>query len=131
MYLHLIYLGIIKITTINNRKRIHLSSFLLTLASTKPKSETPSKTPSIILLSCSYTWNDFVDNAEFAAGVKQSAKISFDDDVAPARRTKLSAVDKNNAINLDERITDVPDSNIKIEGEFLTTWHVTLIENVF
>lgn len=62
--------------------------------------------------------NDFVDNAEFAAGVKQSAKISFDDDVAPARRTKLSAVDKNNAINLDERINDVPDSNIKIEGRF-------------
>ncbi|XP_050549692.1 kinesin-like protein unc-104 isoform X4 [Spodoptera frugiperda] len=55
------------------------------------------------------------NNAEFAAGVKQSAKISFDDDVAPARRTKLSAVDKNNAINLDERINDVPDSNIKIE----------------
>ncbi|KAJ8714932.1 hypothetical protein PYW08_004913 [Mythimna loreyi] len=55
------------------------------------------------------------NNAEFAAGVKQSAKISFDDDVAPARRAKLSAVDKNNAINLDDRITDVPDSNIKIE----------------
>nr|XP_049706340.1 kinesin-like protein unc-104 isoform X4 [Helicoverpa armigera] len=48
-------------------------------------------------------------------GVKQSAKISFDDDVAPVRRAKLSAVDKNNAINLDERIGDVPDSNIKIE----------------
>lgn len=59
----------------------------------------------------------FVDNAEFAAGVKQSAKISFDDDVAPARRNKLTAVDKNNAINLDERINEVPDSNIKIEGE--------------
>ncbi|CAD0202710.1 unnamed protein product [Chrysodeixis includens] len=55
------------------------------------------------------------NNAEFAAGVKQSAKISFDDDVAPARRNKLSAVDKNNAINLDERINEVPDSNIKIE----------------
>ncbi|XP_047031871.1 kinesin-like protein unc-104 isoform X2 [Helicoverpa zea] len=55
------------------------------------------------------------NNAEFAAGVKQSAKISFDDDVAPVRRAKLSAVDKNNAINLDERIGDVPDSNIKIE----------------
>ncbi|PZC76444.1 hypothetical protein B5X24_HaOG204683 [Helicoverpa armigera] len=46
------------------------------------------------------------NNAEFAAGVKQSAKISFDDDVAPVRRAKLSAVDKNNAINLDERIGD-------------------------
>ncbi|XP_026747761.1 kinesin-like protein unc-104 isoform X4 [Trichoplusia ni] len=55
------------------------------------------------------------NNAEFAAGVKQSAKISFDDDVAPARRNKLTAVDKNNAINLDERINEVPDSNIKIE----------------
>lgn len=63
------------------------------------------------------------DNAEFAAGVKQSAKISFDDDVAPARsRLKaLSAVEKNNAINalaLDDRPDT--DSNIKIEG--LLTW---------
>ncbi|XP_063537377.1 kinesin-like protein unc-104 isoform X1 [Cydia strobilella] len=55
------------------------------------------------------------NNAEFAAGVKQSAKISFDDDVAPARRKTLaSVVDKNNALNLEERI-DLADSNIKIE----------------
>ncbi|KAG6447657.1 hypothetical protein O3G_MSEX005120 [Manduca sexta] len=63
-------------------------------------------------------FNVFVDNAEFAAGVKQSAKISFDDDVAPARArvSKLSAVDKNNALNLDERIAEpTHDSNIKIE----------------
>ncbi|XP_068617995.1 kinesin-like protein unc-104 [Battus philenor] len=57
------------------------------------------------------------NNAELAAGVKQSAKISFDDDAAPARsRLKtLSAVEKNNALNLEDRIADVPDSNIKIE----------------
>ncbi|XP_075980835.1 kinesin family member unc-104 isoform X3 [Anticarsia gemmatalis] len=65
-------------------------------------------------------------------GVKQSAKISFDDDIAPARRVKAitsvnninninnmnnnaNNIDKNNAINLEERINDVPDSNIKIE----------------
>lgn len=61
-----------------------------------------------------------IDNAELAAGVKQSAKISFDDDAAPARsRLKaLTAVEKNNAINLEDRIADVPDSNIKIEGDF-------------
>lgn len=58
------------------------------------------------------------DNAEFAAGVKQSAKISFDDDIVPARsRLKaISNVEKNNAINLEDR-TD-QDSNIKIEGIF-------------
>ncbi|KAL4710893.1 hypothetical protein ACJJTC_002523, partial [Scirpophaga incertulas] len=57
------------------------------------------------------------NNAEFVAGVKQSAKISFDDDVAPARsRLKtLTSVEKNNAINLEERIVEVQDSNIKIE----------------
>ncbi|CAH2043360.1 unnamed protein product, partial [Iphiclides podalirius] len=57
------------------------------------------------------------NNAELAAGVKQSAKICFDDDAAPARsRLKaLSAIEKNNALNLEERIADVPDSNIKIE----------------
>ncbi|XP_061718947.1 kinesin-like protein unc-104 isoform X2 [Cydia pomonella] len=55
------------------------------------------------------------NNAEFAAGVKQSAKISFDDDVVPARRKTLASVlDKNNALNLEERI-DLADSNIKIE----------------
>ncbi|XP_073962164.1 kinesin family member unc-104 isoform X3 [Choristoneura fumiferana] len=57
------------------------------------------------------------NNAEFAAGVKQSAKISFDDDVAPTRaraKTLASVVDKNNAINLEDRI-DAADSNIKIE----------------
>ncbi|XP_039756147.1 kinesin-like protein unc-104 isoform X8 [Pararge aegeria] len=58
------------------------------------------------------------NNAEFAAGVKQSAKISFDDDIAPARsRLKaISNVDKNNAINAIN-IEDRPeqDSNIKIE----------------
>ncbi|XP_039756150.1 kinesin-like protein unc-104 isoform X11 [Pararge aegeria] len=62
--------------------------------------------------------NSLVDNAEFAAGVKQSAKISFDDDIAPARsRLKaISNVDKNNAINAIN-IEDRPeqDSNIKIE----------------
>ncbi|XP_052743336.1 kinesin-like protein unc-104 isoform X11 [Bicyclus anynana] len=62
--------------------------------------------------------NSFVDNAEFAAGVKQSAKISFDDDIAPARsRLKaISTVEKNNAINAIN-IEDRPeqDSNIKIE----------------
>ncbi|CAG5033343.1 unnamed protein product [Parnassius apollo] len=57
------------------------------------------------------------NNAELAAGVKQSAKISFDDDAAPARsRLKtLSTVEKNNALNLEDRIADVADSNIKIE----------------
>ncbi|XP_052751103.1 kinesin-like protein unc-104 isoform X3 [Galleria mellonella] len=57
------------------------------------------------------------NNAEFAAGVKQSAKISFDDDVAPTRsRLKaLTNVEKNNAINLEDRIADQQDSNIKIE----------------
>ncbi|XP_059057843.1 kinesin-like protein unc-104 [Achroia grisella] len=57
------------------------------------------------------------NNAEFAAGVKQSAKISFDDDVAPTRsRVKaLTNVEKNNAINLEDRIGDQQDSNIKIE----------------
>ncbi|CAH2983992.1 unnamed protein product [Chilo suppressalis] len=60
------------------------------------------------------------NNAEFVAGVKQSAKISFDDDVAPAR-SRLKAlggtgvVEKNNALNLEERIVDNQDSNIKIE----------------
>ncbi|XP_063365767.1 kinesin-like protein unc-104 [Cydia amplana] len=55
------------------------------------------------------------NNAEFAAGVKQSAKISFDDDVVPARRKTLaSVIEKNNALNLEERI-DLADSNIKIE----------------
>ncbi|XP_045774783.1 kinesin-like protein unc-104 isoform X7 [Maniola jurtina] len=62
--------------------------------------------------------NSVVDNAEFAAGVKQSAKISFDDDIAPARsRLKaISNVEKNNAINAIT-IEDRPeqDSNIKIE----------------
>lgn len=49
--------------------------------------------------------------------MKQSAKISFDDDVAPTRsRMKaLTSVEKNNALNLEERL-DVQDSNIKIEG---------------
>ncbi|XP_041982439.1 kinesin-like protein unc-104 isoform X5 [Aricia agestis] len=57
----------------------------------------------------------YVDNAEFAAGVKQSAKISFDDDIAPTRsRLKaLTNVDKNNALNLEDRTEQ--DSNIKIE----------------
>ncbi|KAM3965832.1 kinesin-like protein unc-104 [Aphomia sociella] len=57
------------------------------------------------------------NNAEFAAGVKQSAKISFDEDVAPTRsRIKaLTNVEKNNAINLEDRIADQQDSNIKIE----------------
>ncbi|CAG9788601.1 unnamed protein product [Diatraea saccharalis] len=57
------------------------------------------------------------NNAEFIAGVKQSAKISFDDDVAPTRtRMKaLTNVDKNNALNLEDRIVDTQDSNIKIE----------------
>ncbi|RVE45455.1 hypothetical protein evm_009890 [Chilo suppressalis] len=60
------------------------------------------------------------NNAEFVAGVKQSAKISFDDDLAPAR-SRLKAlggtgvVEKNNALNLEERIVDNQDSNIKIE----------------
>ncbi|XP_047535808.1 kinesin-like protein unc-104 isoform X8 [Vanessa atalanta] len=58
------------------------------------------------------------NNAEFAAGVKQSAKISFDDDIVPARsRLKaISSVEKNNAINAIN-IEDRPeqDSNIKIE----------------
>ncbi|KAJ0174763.1 hypothetical protein K1T71_009871 [Dendrolimus kikuchii] len=57
------------------------------------------------------------NNAEFAAGVKQSAKISFEDEAAPARgRVKaITSVDKHNAINLEERIADGHDSNIKIE----------------
>ncbi|XP_028158332.1 kinesin-like protein unc-104 isoform X2 [Ostrinia furnacalis] len=57
------------------------------------------------------------NNAEFVAGVKQSAKISFDDDVAPTRsRLKaLTSVEKHNALNLEERIADGQDSNIKIE----------------
>ncbi|KPJ02360.1 Kinesin-like protein unc-104 [Papilio xuthus] len=60
------------------------------------------------------------NNAELAAGVKQSAKISFEDEAAPARTrlktlSTLSAVDKNNALNLEDRIADGPDSNIKIE----------------
>lgn len=57
------------------------------------------------------------NNSEFAAGVKQSAKISFDDDILPNRpRLKpLTAVEKNNALNLEDRITEIPDSNIKIE----------------
>lgn len=61
-----------------------------------------------------------IDNAEFAAGVKQSAKISFEDEAAPARgRTKaIASVEKNNAINLEERIADGTDSNIKIEGKY-------------
>lgn len=66
-----------------------------------------------------------LDNAELAAGVKQSAKISFEDEAAPARSrlktlsalSALSAVDKNNALNLEDRI-DGQDSNIKIEGMF-------------
>ncbi|XP_026321724.1 kinesin-like protein unc-104 isoform X4 [Hyposmocoma kahamanoa] len=57
------------------------------------------------------------NNGEFAAGVKQSAKISFDEDVAPTRsRLKaLASVDKNNMMNLEDRIGEMPDSNIKIE----------------
>nr|XP_012545906.2 kinesin-like protein unc-104 isoform X4 [Bombyx mori] len=56
------------------------------------------------------------NNAEFAAGVKQSAKICFDDDVVPRARVRAAnSVDKNNAINLDERAVEVQDSNIKIE----------------
>ncbi|XP_028040191.1 kinesin-like protein unc-104 isoform X2 [Bombyx mandarina] len=56
------------------------------------------------------------NNAEFAAGVKQSAKICFDDDVVPRARVRAAnSVDKNNAINLDERAAEVQDSNIKIE----------------
>ncbi|XP_047521680.1 kinesin-like protein unc-104 isoform X12 [Pieris napi] len=55
------------------------------------------------------------NNADFVAGVKQSAKISFDDDIVPTRsRLKtLSTIDKNNAINLEDRPDQ--DSNIKIE----------------
>nr|XP_012545905.2 kinesin-like protein unc-104 isoform X3 [Bombyx mori] len=49
-------------------------------------------------------------------GVKQSAKICFDDDVVPRARVRAAnSVDKNNAINLDERAVEVQDSNIKIE----------------
>ncbi|XP_028040198.1 kinesin-like protein unc-104 isoform X3 [Bombyx mandarina] len=49
-------------------------------------------------------------------GVKQSAKICFDDDVVPRARVRAAnSVDKNNAINLDERAAEVQDSNIKIE----------------
>ncbi|XP_053610320.1 kinesin-like protein unc-104 isoform X3 [Plodia interpunctella] len=58
------------------------------------------------------------NNAELAAaGVKQSAKISFDDDIAPTRSRlrALSSLDKNNALNLEDRIADGQDSNIKIE----------------
>ncbi|CAK1555892.1 unnamed protein product [Leptosia nina] len=55
------------------------------------------------------------NNADFVAGVKQSAKISFDDDIVPTRsRLKtLSTTEKNNAINLEDRPEQ--DSNIKIE----------------
>ncbi|CAG4951592.1 unnamed protein product [Colias eurytheme] len=55
------------------------------------------------------------NNSEFVAGVKQSAKISFDDDIVPTRsRLKtLSTVEKNNAMNLEDRPEQ--DSNIKIE----------------
>ncbi|XP_050665675.1 kinesin-like protein unc-104 isoform X2 [Leptidea sinapis] len=55
------------------------------------------------------------NNADFVAGVKQSAKISFDDDIVPSRsRLKtLSNVEKNNALNLEDRSDQ--DSNIKIE----------------
>ncbi|XP_045522109.1 kinesin-like protein unc-104 isoform X13 [Pieris brassicae] len=55
------------------------------------------------------------NNADFVAGVKQSAKISFDDDIVPTRsRLKtLSTIEKNNAINLEDRPDQ--DSNIKIE----------------
>ncbi|OWR45063.1 Kinesin protein unc-104 [Danaus plexippus plexippus] len=58
------------------------------------------------------------NNAEFVAGVKQSAKISFDDDIVPVRsRLKaISSVEKNNvinAINIEDRPEQ--DSNIKIE----------------
>ncbi|XP_038222793.1 kinesin-like protein unc-104 isoform X5 [Zerene cesonia] len=57
------------------------------------------------------------NNSEFVAGVKQSAKISFDDDIVPTRsRLKtLSTVEKNNAMNLEDRPEQ--DSNIKIEAE--------------
>lgn len=42
----------------------------------------------------------------------------------PARsRVKTNAsIDKNNAINLEDRINDVQDSNIKIEGEIHITF---------
>lgn len=53
--------------------------------------------------------------------MKQSAKISFDDDIVPVRsRLKaISSVEKNNvinAINIEDRPEQ--DSNIKIEGSF-------------
>lgn len=72
------------------------------------------------MIKSNYIDNSLVDNAEFAAGVKQSAKISFDDDIAPTRsRLKaISNVEKNNVIN-SITIEDRPeqDSNIKIEGK--------------
>lgn len=59
-----------------------------------------------------------LDNSEHAAGVKQSAKISFDDDVVPnrSRLKALAALEKNNALNMEDKIIDIQDSNIKIEG---------------
>ncbi|CAG9564965.1 unnamed protein product [Danaus chrysippus] len=58
------------------------------------------------------------NNAEFVAGVKQSAKISFDDDIVPVRsRLKaISNVEKNNVINaINNEDRPEQDSNIKIE----------------
>lgn len=64
--------------------------------------------------------------------MKQSAKISFDDDVAPTRsRMKaLTSVEKNNALNLEERL-DVQDSNIKIEGTLDTPLHLNKLFHRF
>ncbi|XP_077284467.1 kinesin family member unc-104 [Arctopsyche grandis] len=57
------------------------------------------------------------ENADFVNGVKQSAKIAFDEDMAPKTKNKqitLNLNEKNNMHNLEDRIVEGQES-IKIE----------------
>lgn len=58
------------------------------------------------------------ENADFVNGVKQSAKIAFDEEMTPKSKTKQSTFnlnEKNNQHNLEDRIVEGQES-IKIEG---------------
>lgn len=56
------------------------------------------------------------ENADFVNGVKQSAKIAFEEE-APTKNKKMLALnEKNNQHNLEDRIVEGQDSNFKIEG---------------
>lgn len=56
------------------------------------------------------------ENADFVNGVKQSAKIAFEEEPPTKNKKMLALNEKNNQHNLEDRIVEGQDSNFKIEG---------------